>query len=271
MERRRLLTVGVVACAIVAGAAGGDSARGDHASRPAHRSRVLAALDRRVGAGRVFPVRQPDVERNRVPARRVRTRGAHEAGAGVSRRRARAELHLHRGDQAGDRDHLRHPPRQLAAPVDVQGDLRADQGSRRLRLDAVLEAASRTSVSRFARRRPVRRVRFDRRATRRSTSATSRPSTTGCVKFHGLPLSPRELDGLRRIYRVFFDRGAAIRFSPTYADLMTATDEAGVFRSYLASESPASRSFAISKPATSSSPSSATSAGRRRFVRSGRI
>src|SRR5499427_2957843 len=33
------------------------------------------------------------------------------------------------------------------------------------------------------------------------------------VKFHGLPLSPREVDGLTRIYRVFFDRGAAIRFS----------------------------------------------------------
>jgi hypothetical protein len=55
------------------------------------------------------------------------------------------------------------------------------------------------------------------------------------VKFHGLPLSPREVDGLTRIYRVFFDRGAAIRFSPTYVDLMTATDDAGVFRSYLAS------------------------------------
>ena len=55
------------------------------------------------------------------------------------------------------------------------------------------------------------------------------------VKFHGLPLSPREVDGLTRIYRVFFDRGAAIRFSPTYVDLMTATDDAGMFRSYLAS------------------------------------
>jgi hypothetical protein len=55
------------------------------------------------------------------------------------------------------------------------------------------------------------------------------------VKFHGLPLSARELDGLARIYRVFFDRGAAIRFSPTYVDLMTATDDAGMFRSYLAS------------------------------------
>jgi hypothetical protein len=55
------------------------------------------------------------------------------------------------------------------------------------------------------------------------------------VKFHGLPLSPRELEGLARIYRVFFDRGASIRFSPTYADLMTATDDAGAFRSFLAS------------------------------------
>ena len=61
------------------------------------------------------------------------------------------------------------------------------------------------------------------------------------VKFHGLPLTPREQDGLARIYRVFFDRGAAIRLSPTYVDLMTATDDAGVFRSYLAS----SASFAI--------------------------
>jgi hypothetical protein len=55
------------------------------------------------------------------------------------------------------------------------------------------------------------------------------------VKFHGFPLSPREMDGLARIYRVFFERGAAVRFSPTYVDLMTATDDAGAFRSYLAS------------------------------------
>ena len=61
------------------------------------------------------------------------------------------------------------------------------------------------------------------------------------VKFHGLPLTPREQDGLARIYRVFFDRGAAIRFSPTYVDLMTATDDAGAFRSYLAT----SASFAF--------------------------
>jgi len=62
-----------------------------------------------------------------------------------------------------------------------------------------------------------------------------RAITDRLVKFHGMPLSPREIDGLARIYRVFFDRGAAVRFSPTYVDLMTAVDDAGVFRSYLAS------------------------------------
>ena len=56
------------------------------------------------------------------------------------------------------------------------------------------------------------------------------------LTFHGLPLTAREVDGLHRIYRVFFDRGSAIRFSPTYMDLMTATDLAGAHRSYLASE-----------------------------------
>jgi hypothetical protein len=52
-----------------------------------------------------------------------------------------------------------------------------------------------------------------------------------------LPLPPEDREGIERVYRVFFERGFAIRFAPTYADLMTATDEAGAFRSYLASES----------------------------------
>ena len=50
-------------------------------------------------------------------------------------------------------------------------------------------------------------------------------------------MSAEDVDGVRRIYRVFFDRGAAIRFSPNYAELMAATDAAGVYRSYLSSES----------------------------------
>jgi hypothetical protein len=54
---------------------------------------------------------------------------------------------------------------------------------------------------------------------------------------HGLPLSIEDREGVEHVYRVFFDRGFAVRFSPTYADLMSQTDGAGIFRSYLASES----------------------------------
>ena len=60
--------------------------------------------------------------------------------------------------------------------------------------------------------------------------------TDRLVKGHGFALTPPELNGIRNIYRAFFDRGYAIRYSPTYADLMTATDERGAYRSYLASE-----------------------------------
>jgi hypothetical protein len=54
---------------------------------------------------------------------------------------------------------------------------------------------------------------------------------------HALPLSMEDREGVEHVYRVFYDRGFAVRFSPTYADLMTQTDGAGKFRSYLASES----------------------------------
>ncbi len=60
--------------------------------------------------------------------------------------------------------------------------------------------------------------------------------TDHLVKVHGFPLSAPELSGLRNIYRAFFERGYAIRYSPTYADLMTATDLTGAHRSYLATE-----------------------------------
>ena len=56
------------------------------------------------------------------------------------------------------------------------------------------------------------------------------------LKVHGLALSGQEINGLRLIYRTFSERGYAIRYSPTYSDLMTATDRAGNYRSYLASE-----------------------------------
>jgi hypothetical protein len=61
--------------------------------------------------------------------------------------------------------------------------------------------------------------------------------TDRLVRMHGMPLTAPELNGIRGIYRAFFERGYSVRYSPTYADLMTATDRAGRYRSYLASES----------------------------------
>jgi hypothetical protein len=61
--------------------------------------------------------------------------------------------------------------------------------------------------------------------------------TERLLKVHALPLPAADVEGISHIYRVFFERGTAIRFSPNYAELMSATDEAGAYRSYLASES----------------------------------
>ena len=56
------------------------------------------------------------------------------------------------------------------------------------------------------------------------------------TKTHALPLSAEDLDGVEYVYHAFFWSGFAVRPSPTYADLMLATDEAGAYKSYLASE-----------------------------------
>ena len=63
------------------------------------------------------------------------------------------------------------------------------------------------------------------------------------TKTHGLPLSPADLSGIEYAYDAFYRGGFAVRPSPTYAELMTETDEAGVSRSYLATEA----SFAFLK------------------------
>jgi hypothetical protein len=67
--------------------------------------------------------------------------------------------------------------------------------------------------------------------------------TTNLTKTHRLPLPAADLDGIEDIYHAFYWNGFAVRASPTYADLMTATDEAGAFKSYLASE----QRFAVMK------------------------
>jgi len=61
------------------------------------------------------------------------------------------------------------------------------------------------------------------------------------TRVHGLPLVSADLDGIEYAYRAFYSRGFAIRYQPTYDDLMIQTDGEGVARSYLASET----SFAL--------------------------
>src|SRR5258706_8036146 len=63
------------------------------------------------------------------------------------------------------------------------------------------------------------------------------------TKIHKLPLVSEDLEGIEYVFSAFHLRGFAVRPAPTYAELMTATDEEGVNRSYLASEA----SFALLK------------------------
>ena len=56
------------------------------------------------------------------------------------------------------------------------------------------------------------------------------------VNGHGYPLRSSDVSAIRQIYGTFRSSGVALRAYPTYADLMTATDQAGEARSFLASE-----------------------------------
>jgi hypothetical protein len=56
------------------------------------------------------------------------------------------------------------------------------------------------------------------------------------AKVHGFPLMPRDAEGIASIYRIFYEEGFAIRPYPSYSELMTATDQRGIERSYLATE-----------------------------------
>jgi hypothetical protein len=77
-----------------------------------------------------------------------------------------------------------------------------------------------------------------------ANSETSRPlyeKTLAAIKnlllkTRGLPLPQRDIDGIETIYRTFYASGYYVRASPSYWDLMVATDAAGVTRSYLASD-----------------------------------
>jgi len=56
------------------------------------------------------------------------------------------------------------------------------------------------------------------------------------TKTHALPLPRQDIEGIATIYRTLYRAGFDVRPSPSYDDLMTATDEHGVERSYLATE-----------------------------------
>jgi hypothetical protein len=56
------------------------------------------------------------------------------------------------------------------------------------------------------------------------------------MRVHGFPLEAEDLAAIREIYRVFHESGFAVRSSPTYDALMTATDDLGEARSYLSTE-----------------------------------
>jgi hypothetical protein len=77
-----------------------------------------------------------------------------------------------------------------------------------------------------------------------ANSDTSRPlyeKTLAAIRkllleTRGLPLPQRDIDGIETIYQLFFASGYYVRASPSYWDLMVGTDQAGVMRSYLATE-----------------------------------
>jgi hypothetical protein len=56
------------------------------------------------------------------------------------------------------------------------------------------------------------------------------------LKTHHFALSASDLDGVEHIYESFYANGYRVRYSPSYDELMTATDEQYVHRSYLATE-----------------------------------
>ena len=56
------------------------------------------------------------------------------------------------------------------------------------------------------------------------------------TKTRGLSLSPKDIEGIEYAYHAFFSRGYRVRASPSYADLMTQTDNGGKPLSYLSTE-----------------------------------
>ena len=215
--------------ASAAGDAAPGGARG--AAVAAERSRLLAAGRRFVRSRRLLPIRQPDVERAAVPARDSRSCSSARRPGGVylgvgpeqnftymaALRPAMAVIFdIRRGN--------------MLVQLMYKALFELAEGSRRVRVDAVLEAAA-ARRSAPTRRPPTLFSAFGSRAeaTRRCTRGTSRRFETRLTRTHGLPLVA---EGSRRASNTRTARSSraaiAIRYSPTYAELMTQTDGAGV-------------------------------------------
>ena len=129
---------------------------------------VLAAASRPSPSRRLFPLRQPRLQRRRVPARSFPICiGARKPGRRLPRRRARAELHLHRAMRPRIAFIIDIRRGNLQLHLHVQGAVRAVGGPRRVPVAAVLTQAA---------RRPRRR-RVDRRASCWMRTATSSPAS----------------------------------------------------------------------------------------------
>src|SRR5207342_494382 len=153
----------------------------------------------------------------------------------ISRRRARPELHVHRGAQAEGLVHLRHPSPEHAHAPDVQGRVRAVDGSRR-----------------FARPRPPK---TDTTMTANALFAAfgaSPPDSTmlrrniaairdRLIKHHGFKLSDDDVRTISYVYEAFVSAGPDLTYNfgprgmngfgrgrmPTYADLQIEHDSVG--------------------------------------------
>ena len=80
------------------------------------------------------------------------------------------------------------------------------------------------------------------------------------LKTHGFKLGEEDLAGLQYVYAAFFEAGPALQYStgsgrrgrpfPTFGELMTAADDAGVARSFLATSGSAGRASSRVKDRT---------------------
>ena len=214
------------------------------AAGAADRPGILEAQLRLLGAGRVLPVRQPAVERDLDAAGDSGAAVEHQDAERLHGRRPRAELHLHHVAQAEDGLHRRRPARQPRSAADVQGRVRAVGGSRRLRRlfskkrpDGLTRTSSALDI--FTAYRGVE-------ASEALYNENLKAIDDLLVTKHHFALLDGDIKGVEYVYHAFYNFGPQLnysstggfggRYQPTYADLMVATDEAGLNRSFLAND-----------------------------------